>query len=63
MPEPLLTRFYRRYAAELVATRDWLKERFPELGVDLSGIDRRTGKSRFRELLSALKHRNLMVVK
>ncbi len=63
MPEPLLTRFYRRYAAELAATRDWLKKRFPELGVGLSGIDRRTGKSRFRELLSALKHRNLMVVK
>ncbi|MDD4816563.1 MAG: hypothetical protein PHI85_01165 [Victivallaceae bacterium] len=63
MPEALLTRFYRGYAAELIASRALLRERCPELGAGLNGVDRRTGRSRFRELLSALKHRNLMVIK
>ncbi|MEA4863471.1 MAG: hypothetical protein AB7F40_00565 [Victivallaceae bacterium] len=63
MPPHLLEKYYRRYAYEQLATRDWLRGRFPKSGFDPWKGRRRDGFGVLRGIASALRHRNLMAVK
>lgn len=63
MPPHLLDKYYRRYAAEQLATRAWLRGKFPQLALDPWNGRRRDGSGTLRAVASALRHRNLMAVR
>ncbi len=60
MPGKILRWFYHGYMRELNTTYSWLNDELKLPGIQLPWRNNRTGFSKFRAILSGIKHRGLM---